>query len=301
MFRPQPTPFSTFYPSYITGHLDGFPPQEGNALDVNSDSFRQATAQVQVQVQTPGLGQGQGQAQGQEVIQAGGFSSYQQPSFANSPQSGAGGLEYQSGPVVNPCPGSGPHAGSMGGGASVNPRGPGLGRPGPSPGHGGAAGVAHARAVAVGGALSPVQPQHQQHQQAGPPGVRIAAGAMGFPSSSLHGAIPHSHHQLSAASASLFDHNPSSTLLRNRTSVQHPLGSLPHRHRPRPVPGTKMEPDQSLQDDLAAQEAAARTWQPELEVQRRPIQLLSFLVSQIYTMAMTTTIIENPSQGIQLT
>lgn len=29
-----------------------------------------------------------------------------------------------------------------------------------------------------------------------------------------------------------------------------------------------MELGQSLQDDLAAQEAAARTWQPELEVRR---------------------------------
>lgn len=31
-----------------------------------------------------------------------------------------------------------------------------------------------------------------------------------------------------------------------------------------------MEPDQSLQDDLAAQEAAARTWQPDIDVRSSP-------------------------------
>lgn len=266
MFQPQPTPFSTFYPSYFAGPLDSFPQQplppppqqqpEEDGLQVNDDSYGPPQAQAQAQAQVL--------ADGQETIRTGGFS-YQQPSFAH-PHAGAGGLEYQSGAVIAPCPGAGP--GSTGGGPSVNPGEPGLGGPGPGPGPGpgAAAGVAHARAIAAG-AGGDLSPPVQLQQQAAGPEVQVA---MRFPS--LHGAIPHPQHPLPAATRNLFDHTPSSALHRTRTQRQHQFRSIPHRHRhrQRPIPGSKMEPDQSLQDDLAAQEAAARTWQPELEVRRNP-------------------------------
>lgn len=173
------------------------------------------------------------------------------------------------GPSPSPCPG-----------------------PGSSPGHSGAAGVLAARALAVGGGpaelegLPGVQPQvpvplpvpAPVPVRAVPGKVQIGAVNMGFPS--LHSAIPHSQHPLARSSAAssnnLFDHNPSSpNLHRSHNPSAHQLRfrAIPrcHRYRHRlrhcpPLPGTKMEPDRSLQDDLAAQEAAARTWQPELEV-----------------------------------
>ncbi|CAN8100177.1 unnamed protein product [Discula destructiva] len=250
MFQPQPTPFSSFYSSYLNEPLDGcFPPQqqqEDNGLQVDDSSYVQAQAQAQ-----------------QAAVQAGGFSSYhQQPTFTRTPASvlGSDGLEYQSQsqpPVINPCPGP-VGLGSTAGG-----------------GHGGAAGVG-----AVQGPLSlslpprAVQQQQQQQQQ-----VQVGSiMGLGFP---LHSAIPHPQHQLplSATGPSLFDHNPSPSNLHHRTSRQqqqqkqhqhqHQRQSQSHQcsipHRSIPRPGTKMEADQSVQDDLAAQEAAARTWQPELE------------------------------------
>lgn len=100
------------------------------------------------------------------------------------------------------------------------------------------------------------------HSGAGPTGVPQAANAplspIHFP---LHGAIPHSQLEQSAAAPSLFDHTSSSSKDLRHTS-RHPFPSIPRRA----TTSTKMESNQSLEDDLAAQEAAARTWQPELEV-----------------------------------
>lgn len=116
----------------------------------------------------------------------------------------------------------------------------------------------------------------------------------------LHGAIPQLNtcnldlnlnlqnlnelHDQPAAAPSLFDHNPSLNPNTNCSSPsndrnldlnlqhrprqrqrQHFNPSIPHRIR-RAAVSAKMEPNQALQEDLDAQETAARTWQPELTV-----------------------------------
>lgn len=128
----------------------------------------------------------------------------------------------------------------------------------------------------------------------GPTGVSQGANAplspIHFP---LHGAIPHSQLEQPAAAPSLFDHASSSTNLRRASRP--PFSSTSRRA----TPSTKMESNQSLEDDLAAQEAAARTWQPELEVCYPPscrpalpstllIQPLAHLGSELLISQLTT-------------
>lgn len=301
MFQPQPTPFSTFYPSYLTGSLsDGQafaqrqPHQQqqqqhpgNNGLQVDNHSYLQAQAEAAAQ---------------QLALEAGGFSNYQQPTFAQAPVSsllGPVGLEYghpsqsqshshhslslsSSQPINNPCPGAG--HGSSGGG-----------------GHGGA--MAGVRAAAGAGPRPVVSnvgppvplslaPQLQQQQM----GMGQDRGGLHhsqpFP---LHGAIPQgAQHQpsLSAGTGpSLFDHNPSplaATAANNNFHPSHPQSRTPRQHQRQnlrqppfgyrsyshhsiPVSsgaGTNMDAVKSLQDDMALQEAAARTWQPDLEVRQ---------------------------------
>lgn len=96
-----------------------------------------------------------------------------------------------------------------------------------------------------------------------PAGVSSRASVSTAPLSAfpLHGALPHPQQPTPAGAPSLFDHksSPAHDLHRLRRSNLLAFRNASDSSR-------DMEQNSSLSDDLAAQEAAARTWQPELEV-----------------------------------
>lgn len=225
MFQPQPTPFSTFFPNYLSVPVENIR-NNGVPVEVRDDSYPQQA----------------------------GFSSYHQTPFASL------------GGPMSLDPGPGPSGGS--GGPSAGPD--------PVSGPGG---------LGNGGA------------QPTPAGV--SAGGIGTPAPlsvfPLHGAIPHSQQPTPPGAPNLFDHKPppNHNLQRLRQHFTPSLHSV--------STTTEMEPNQSLQDDLAAQEAAARTWQPELQVRKclcpagtssffqQPVSLLSEPFHQLIISSYTGT------------
>lgn len=96
---------------------------------------------------------------------------------------------------------------------------------------------------------------HDAH--GGAAGVPVDVRSAPLPVFPFHSTLPlHQHHQPGAPS--LFDHRQQPSLQR-RQQQQH--YSPTHR----PASRVKMEQNQGLPDDFAAQEAAARTWEPEVE------------------------------------
>lgn len=102
---------------------------------------------------------------------------------------------------------------------------------------------------------------HDAH--GGAAGVPVDVRSAPLPVFPFHSTLPlHQHHQPGAPS--LFDHRQPPSLQRQQ---QH------YSPNHRPASHVKMEQNQGLPDDFAAQEAAARTWEPEVEVRfdaRRP-------------------------------
>lgn len=149
---------------------------------------------------------------------------------------------------------------NLGPSPSVGSSGPSVGLgpvPGPGPG-----GLVHGGAVAT------------------PAGVtstgRASISTANAPLSafSLHGALPHPQQPTPSDLPNLFDHEP--------TSV-HDLHQLRRNLAPfrdHPAAPRDMEQNPSFSDDLAAQEAAARTWQPELEVRSNIIINAGRLIPQ---------------------
>lgn len=90
----------------------------------------------------------------------------------------------------------------------------------------------------------------------------------------LHGALPHPRQPTPAGAPNLFDH---------KSSSPHDLHRLQRNLIPfriSPAASQQMEQHSSISDDLAAQEAAARTWQPELEV--RPTTAFVLINTDLY-------------------
>lgn len=269
MFQPQPTPFANFFPAYLP---------VGVGVGVGVDDLE---LELDLGRRDDGFQQGHLRSESYVHAQAhaAGFSSHahhhqqqQQQVHQLMPFVHQGVVAAEAcrlAGVGNPCPGPvGPvpgsasftrctscyrHSGISGSGLSSGPAAP------PAPGGLGHGGAAAAAAVAVAGApLSTFFP--------------------------LHGAIPHSRLDLDlepAASRSnnLFDHHISSF---NTTNLQHPSRhhfrlTFPRRATSRST--ASMEPDQSLQDELAAQEAAARVWQPDINVRSTPPPQFSTLNS----------------------
>lgn len=279
MFRMQPTPFAPYFPAYLefededfgplpqpkspsqpSGRDDGLPEQGQVGDNPYADAFF-GFSNYDYQPISPlfasaspgalgvGPGPGPGPGAGQDVV-------------AGGPQ----GLRVHSG-AIDPCPGPGPGPGSGQGspGASAVPGGAAF-----AAWHGGAGAAAAAgpagATVPLGGAPAPV-PVPAPAPSAGAPLSSVFAAHQ-----SLHCTIPRSQlDPAAAATANLFDHSLNLDLSNNlRPTSRRRFPPIPHPAVAAAL--AKMEPDQSLQDDLAAQEAAARTWQPELEVRIAPSQ-----------------------------
>lgn len=148
-------------------------------------------------------------------------------------------------------------AGSVGASGGVDPglsAGPSVGSGGPSGGPGlvsGPGGLGHGGAVATPAGVSST--------------CRAPVSTAPLSTFPLHGALPHPQQQTLVGAPNLFDHKSTSAhdlhRLRRNNTVAFASPSAASRD---------MKPDPSLSDDMAAQEAAARTWQPELEV--RPVR-----------------------------
>lgn len=142
------------------------------------------------------------------------------------------------------------HFGAAGASGGVDPGpGPSVGSSGPSGGPGlvsGPGGLGNGGAVAT------------------PAGVSSRASVSTAPLSTfpLHGALPHPQQLTPAGAPSLFDHE-SSTATHDLHRLQR---SNPLAFRNSSASSRDMEQNSTLSDDLAAQEAAARNWQPELQV-----------------------------------
>lgn len=101
---------------------------------------------------------------------------------------------------------------------------------------------------------------HDAH--GGAAGVPVDVRSAPLPVFPFHSTLPlHQHHQPGAPS--LFDHRQQPSLQRRQQHHQQHTFSAPGRRQASRV---KMEQNQGLPDDFAAQEAAARTWEPEVEV-----------------------------------
>lgn len=163
-------------------------------------------------------------------VRDGSYSHPQHPSFSSFQQAPFGVAGAPGGPDPGPDP-------------SVGPSGPSAG-PGPGPVLG-PGGLGHGGAVAT------------------PAGVSSRASVSTAPLSTfpLHGALPHPQQPTPVEAANLFDHKSSSVHDLHR--LRRDLNSFPSSAA---ASSREMEQNPSLSDDLAAQEAAARTWQPELEV-----------------------------------
>lgn len=191
MFKPQPTSFSSFYPSYASL------PVEDNGVGDDLDF--------------------------QVTDYCNGY--YQQTPYAPL-----------SGPLAPQTRAPGPGSGGDGrGGHDI--------------------GTAHAHGGAVTGIGSSAPPSL-------PPVSRV------FP---FHSSSSNSNSN-SSDTIALFDNCTQQIPQQHQQQQTQPHPSLPQQQHFSTIPGAaseiivKMEQSQSLQDELAAQEAAARTWQPELEV-----------------------------------
>lgn len=261
MFQPQPTPFANFFPAYLP---------VGVGVDVDVDNLE---LELGLGRRDEELRQGQltSDSYANAQAHAAGFSSYAHQQHQQHQQQQAHQLTpfvrpgvvaaeaCRSAGVGNPCPGPvGPVPGSASttftrtctcGHSGVSDCGP-PSAPAAPPAPGG---LGHGGAAAAGAPLSTIFP--------------------------LHGAIPHPRLDLDlepAASRSnnLFDHgfspsnNNAHTTSLKHLSRHHLLLSSSRRAASRST--ANMEPNQSLQDDLAAQEAAARVWQPDIDVRSSP-------------------------------
>lgn len=106
---------------------------------------------------------------------------------------------------------------------------------------------------------------HDAH--GGAAGVPVDVRSAPLPVFPFNSTLPlQQHHQPGAPN--LFDHRQPPSLQRQqqqrRQQQQH------HSPSHRPASRVKMEQNQGLPDDFAAQEAAARTWEPEVEVRLLP-------------------------------
>lgn len=106
---------------------------------------------------------------------------------------------------------------------------------------------------------------HDAH--GGAAGVPVDVRSAPLPVFPFNSTLPlQQHHQPGAPN--LFDHRQPPSLQRQqqqrRQQQQH------HSPSHRPASRVKMEQNQGLPDDFAAQEAAARTWEPEVEVRFLP-------------------------------
>lgn len=191
MFKPQPTPFSSFYPAYLSL------PVEDNGVRDDLEDLEGLNSNLQVT----------------------GYCNNYHQQVPYAPLSGPLAPQAR-------CPGSGP-SGDCRGGHDI--------------------GTAHAH----GGAATGIGPS-------APPSVPVPRV---FPF----------HSSNSSSTIALFDN--CNQQLPQEQQPPRPPTLLPQQQQQQfpPIRGAasniiKMEQSQSLQDELAAQEAAARTWQPELEV-----------------------------------
>lgn len=282
MFQPQPTPFSIFYNPYqtygVSADINGQVESDdstnidhglGRRCDGSQPTqLRTASPYVHAQAQAACFtSYGHQRNQGCQAHQPTPFASPGAAAGAGARSSNSGGPSGRARVGDNPCPrpvepvlgsaSSGGSAGGLSGSGSPAPAAP-------------QAAPAIARAAATGGGPSGLD-------HGGAPATAAPLSTV-FP---LHGAIPHSRLELDLESASscsnnLFQHCPPASA--SNTSLQHPtrhLFALRHARRAASRSAPQMETDQSLQDDLAAQEAAARTWQPDIDVRA------SSLVAQV--------------------
>lgn len=150
-----------------------------------------------------------------------------------------------------------------------------LGGPGPQAG---APGAPASGSGPAGGSC------HDAH--GGAAGVPVDVRSAPLPVFPFHSTLPlHQHHQPGAPN--LFDHRqPPPLQHRPRHQQQQQQHQQQQHYSPnnRPASHVKMEQNQALPDDFAAQEAAARTWEPEVEVcfllARRPALALPMCLAR---------------------
>lgn len=103
---------------------------------------------------------------------------------------------------------------------------------------------------------------HDAH--GGAAGVPVDVRSAPLPVFPFNSTLPLQQHHQQPGAPNLFDHRQPPSLQRQqqqrRQQQQH------HSPSHRPASSVKMEQNQGLPDDFAAQEAAARTWEPEVEV-----------------------------------
>lgn len=146
------------------------------------------------------------------------------------------------------------HFGAVGATGGVNPGpGPSVGSNSSGPSGGpspvsGPGGLGHGGVVQVA---------------ATPAGVSSRASISTAPLSTfpLHGALPLPQQPTPVGASNLFDHKPSSA--HDLHQLRRNLVPL---HDSSVASRSNMDQNPSLSDDMAAQEAAARTWQPEVQV-----------------------------------
>lgn len=140
-----------------------------------------------------------------------------------------------------------------------------LGGPGPQVGQVGVPGAPASGSGPAGGSC------HDAH--GGAAGVPVDVRSAPLPVFPFNSTLPlQQHHQPGAPN--LFDHRQQPPLHRQQHQQrQHQHQQRRHQHHSpnhRPASRVKMEQNQGLPDDFAAQEAAARTWEPEVEVRPPP-------------------------------
>lgn len=134
-----------------------------------------------------------------------------------------------------------------------------LGGPGPHVGQVGVPGAPASGSGPAGGSC------HDAH--GGAAGVPVDVRSAPLPVFPFNSTLPlQQHHQPGASN--LFDHRQQPPLQRQQQQQQQRRQHHSPNHRP--ASRVKMEQNQGLPDDFAAQEAAARTWEPEVEVRTRP-------------------------------
>ncbi|KAG6367104.1 hypothetical protein INS49_001286 [Diaporthe citri] len=103
---------------------------------------------------------------------------------------------------------------------------------------------------------------HDAH--GGAAGVPVDVRSAPLPVFPFHSTLPlHQHHQPGAPS--LFDHRQQPSLQRQQQQRQQQQQQQHYSPSHSSASHVKMEQNQGLPDDFAAQEAAARTWEPEVE------------------------------------
>lgn len=271
MFQSPPTPFSTLFPtsSYLQHPVDDHQParqrHDGLSMHMTQDAYMASSPPS--------------------------FSTFHDSdphAFSSSACSllvGGGVPGASSGPMLAgpacSCPVPGP--------CSCHPG------PGPSPGRSscsgppdpGSATLARYSPLSSGSLASPESPNEPDgHRRtatvAGGPAGMSPVPPTGAPLSTTP-AFSHSHPQQpqppthpAAAARDFFNQNRKRILNHFHVRQPRPKNLLSAAQQPYhsapccPSPTAKMELDHGLQDDLAAQEAAARTWQPELEVGVHP-------------------------------